>query len=70
LALALDDACGQIHQAWREGRSPTTIAIGPALFEIVQSARTRELAAGAPLLLLDLHVVEDDHLVGDAVTVA
>jgi hypothetical protein len=46
------------------------IALGPALFEIVQMARSRELAAGAPLLLLDLHVVEDVHLLGDAVTVA
>jgi hypothetical protein len=69
LALALDDACGQIHQAWREGHSPTTIALGPALFEIVRSARRRELATGAPLLLLDLHLVEDDRLVGDKVTV-
>jgi hypothetical protein len=70
LALALDDACGQIHRAWREGHSPTTIALGPALFEIVRSARRRELAAGAPLLLLDLNLVKDDRLVGDEVTVS
>jgi len=69
LALALDDACGQIHQAWRDGHSPTTIALGPELFETVRNARRKEIAAGAPLLLLDLHLVEDDRLVGEAVTV-
>jgi hypothetical protein len=69
LAVALDDACGQIHRAWREGRSPTTIALGPTLFELVRGARQRELAAGAPLLLLDLHLVEDGRLVDDEVTV-
>jgi hypothetical protein len=69
LALALDDACGQIHEAWRAGRSPTTIALGPELFETVRRARHHELAAGGQLLLLDLHLVEDDGLVGDAVRV-
>jgi len=69
LAIALDNACGQIHQAWREGRSPTTIVIGAQLFETVRSARRRELAAGAPLLLLDLQVTEDADLVGDTVYV-
>jgi len=69
LAIALDDACGQIHQAWREGRSPTAIVIGAELFETVRSARRRELANGAPLLLLDLRVIEDADLIGDAVYV-
>jgi hypothetical protein len=69
LALALDDACGQIHDAWRAGHFPTTIALGPALFETVRRARGQELAAGGQLLLLDLHLVEDDRLVGDAVRV-
>jgi hypothetical protein len=69
LALALDDACGQIHAAWRAGHSPTTIALGPALFETVRRARRRELAAGGQLLLLDLHLVVDDRLADDAVRV-
>jgi hypothetical protein len=69
LAVALDDACEQIHDAWRAGHSPTTIALGPALFETVRRARRQELAAGGQLLLLDLHLVEDDRLVGDAVRV-
>jgi hypothetical protein len=69
LALALDDACGQIHEAWRAGHSPTTIALGPALFETVRRARRHELAAGGQLLLLDLHLIEDDRLVGDTVRV-
>ena len=69
LAIALDDACGQIHQAWREGRSPTAIVLGAALFETVRAARQRELASGSPLLLLDLSLIEDDDLVGNAVYV-
>jgi hypothetical protein len=69
LALALDDACDQIHRAWRAGYSPTTIALGAELFDVVRRARSRELAAGAPLLLLDLHLVEDDRLGGAEVAV-
>jgi hypothetical protein len=69
LAIALDDACGQIYLAWREGRSPTAIVLGAALFETVRAARLRELAAGSPLLILDLRVKEDDDLVGNAVYV-
>jgi len=70
LALALDDACGQIHEAWRAGHSPTTIALGKELFDAVRGARHQELAAGGQLLLLDLHLVEDDRLVGNAVRMA
>jgi hypothetical protein len=70
LALALDDACSQIHRAWRAGRAPTTIALGSELFGVVQRARQREVADGAPLLLLDLRLIEDAHLVGDEVTIS
>jgi hypothetical protein len=67
LAIAIDDACTDIHQAWRDGRAPVSMSLGSALYKQVLAAREHEVLAGAPPLLLDLPVFEDAALVGSAV---
>ena len=70
MAIAIDDACTAIHRAWREDRVPVSISLSPALYAQVLGSRDREARTGAPLLLLDLLVVEDSTLAGSAVIVA
>jgi hypothetical protein len=67
LAIAIDDACADIHDAWRSGRAPVSLALGSTLYAQVLAAREREVLTGAPLLLLDLPVFEDPSLNGSSV---
>lgn len=64
LAIAIDRACSQIHTAWRRGEAPSTLALSSELYAAVLAERGRERAAGGPILLLDLTLVEDPALVG------
>lgn len=70
LAIAIDVACEEIHQAWRAGAAPLYIALSPELYAELHSLRLRELVGDTPLLLLDLPVVEGPALKGSAVIVA
>ena len=67
LAIAIDNACADIHAAWQSGRAPVSLALGSTLYAQVFAAREREVLAGAPLMLLDLLVIEDPSLQGSSV---
>ena len=69
LAVAIDDACTEIHRHARNGRSAVKLSLGSELYSQVLAAREREVLAGAPLLLLDLPVIEDATLDRSSVVV-
>ncbi|WP_028934447.1 hypothetical protein [Pseudonocardia spinosispora] len=70
LVRLLDSACTEILDGYRDGRArPWQLHVSPAAFEAISRIKQSEVSRGNPLMLLDLGVVADRSLDGDATVV-
>jgi hypothetical protein len=66
----LDDACAAILNGYKDGRTnPSELRVSPSGFECVALVKRSEVSRGNPLMLLDLAVVVDRSLEGDATAI-
>jgi hypothetical protein len=65
VAEALDTAMVQILNAMHRQVPVTSLHVRPRVYDLVATAKAKELARGEPLVLLGLPVVADDTLTGD-----
>lgn len=70
IAYLLDGACTAILNGYRGGRPhPSELHVSDSAFETIAQLKQAEVSRGDPLMLLDLVVVADRSLRGDATTV-
>lgn len=66
----LDGACTAILDGYRDGRKhPAELHVSDSAFATISRLKQVEVSRGNPLMLLDLVVVADPSLRGDATTV-
>jgi hypothetical protein len=59
LSIVIDEACGQIWDAWANGAAVTSLRVSPEVYRAVASARPGEVARDFPLMLLGLPLIAD-----------
>jgi hypothetical protein len=70
IAYLLDNACTAILDGYRGGNShPSELHVSGSAFETIAQLKQDEVSRGDPLMLLDLVVVADRSLRGNATTV-
>jgi hypothetical protein len=69
IAIALDDVCAQIVNAFNDDRSVRSVHLDPQTYNLVAQAKAKQLSRGNPLLLLGHNVVKNNALVTGKATV-
>jgi hypothetical protein len=59
---ALDNVCLELLKAHEQGAHPSTLRLHPHVYDLVASAKTKDLAQGNPLLLFGLDLVSDQEV--------